>query len=220
MASRLEVEGKSIVMLGDFNPKIFQPAWLLSRDLVRQSEADQAEVQIIHAEVSSLEFEGYSIVVTRERFQISTSQAPFYPVIRDLVVGAFTLLSHTPIRALGLNTDGHFRMPSHEEWHGFGHRLTPKEGLWEGILKSPGMRSLTVEGIRPDLCPGYIRVKVEPSNLLIPGVFVSINDHLEPANAGVGCAPVVECLRQQWQEAQDRAQRILTTIVEDALKKS
>src|SRR5882762_5070374 len=99
-------------------------------------------------------------------------------VMRDLIVGTFNLLQHTPLHKLGINIDMHFRMDSEASWHAFGHRLAPKD-LWQDTLKNPGMRSLTMEGQRPDAFRGYIRVQVEPSIKIHPGVYVRVNDHYE-----------------------------------------
>jgi hypothetical protein len=47
MSDRLpEIQGISIVLLVDFNPKIFQPAWFAAQNLIRQQEADEATIHI------------------------------------------------------------------------------------------------------------------------------------------------------------------------------
>jgi hypothetical protein len=44
----LEVRGYSIVLLGSFNPAIFQPYWFASNGLLRPDEAKEATIQVIH----------------------------------------------------------------------------------------------------------------------------------------------------------------------------
>ena len=39
----------SIVLLGNFNPKIFQSAWFASQNLIRKIEANEAKIEIIHS---------------------------------------------------------------------------------------------------------------------------------------------------------------------------
>ncbi len=96
-----EIQGVSIVLLGDFNPKIFQPAWFAAQDLIRQQEADEADIKIIHPEVVSFATgQWLALEVTRERFVVSTTQDPYSKVMRDLVVGSFELLQHTPLYKL------------------------------------------------------------------------------------------------------------------------
>jgi hypothetical protein len=210
-----EIQGISVVWLGDFNPKIFQPAWFAAVDLVRKQEAEEANIEIIHPEVVSFSLEWLILQVTRERFFVSTSQEPYYEVVRDLVLGTFTLLRHTPIHKMGINMDMHFRMRSEDAWHAFGHRLAPKD-LWQGILENPGMRSLTMEGGRPDGCKGYIRVKVEPSERVHPGVYVNINDHYEVADpkSVVGNDEIRILFERSWSESLQRSRRIAYAFLE------
>jgi hypothetical protein len=165
-----EIQGVSIVLLGDFNPKIFQPAWFAAQNLIRQQEADEANIAIIHPEVVSFTLgQWLALEVTRERFAVSTAQEPYSKVMRDLVIGSFELLQHTPLHKLGINADMHFRMDSEKSWHAFGDLLAPKK-IWQGLLKTPGIRRFTMEGQRPDNFQGYIRVRVEPSVKIRPGV--------------------------------------------------
>jgi hypothetical protein len=42
----------SIVLVGNFNPAIFQPAWLAAKGLIRESEASAAVVEVIHPELA------------------------------------------------------------------------------------------------------------------------------------------------------------------------
>ena len=71
-----DIQGVTVVFLGDFNPKIFQPAWFAVQGLIRQQEAEEANVEIIHPDVVSFSLEWLALQVTRERFAISTTQSP------------------------------------------------------------------------------------------------------------------------------------------------
>ena len=130
-----EIKNLNIVFLGDFNPKIFQPAWFAAENLIRQRESEDAKIEIIHPEIVVIIFDWGRLEVTRDRFVLSTKQDPYYEILRDLVIGTFRLLRHTPIKMVGINTEMHFRMRSIKEWHDFGHLLAPKE-IWKGILES------------------------------------------------------------------------------------
>jgi hypothetical protein len=214
-APQLEIQGVSVILLGDFNPKIFQPAWFAAEGLIRKQEAEQATINIVHPEVVSFTLEWLELQVTRERFAISTPQEPYYEIVRDLVLGTFNLLRHTPLHKLGINTDMHFRMHSQEAWHAFGHRLAPKE-LWQGILDAPGMRSLTMESRRPDGFKGYIRVQVEPSAKVDPGVYLQVNDHyeVEAPQPGLGSSEMLTIFERAWSEALRRSKHIISVLME------
>jgi hypothetical protein len=216
MSDRLpEIQGISIVLLGDFNPKIFQPAWFAAQNLIRQQEADEATIHIIHPEVVSFSLQWLALEVTRERFAVSTTQEPYYKVTRDLVLGAFQLLQHTPLHKLGINADMHFRMDSEKSWHAFGDLLAPKE-IWQGLLKTPGMHSFTMEGQRPDNFQGYIRVQIEPSVKIRPGVYFQVNDHYEvqTLRPGMGADELLAIFERAWDESLTRSKNITSTLLQ------
>jgi hypothetical protein len=214
-AQEPDIQSISIVFLGDFNPKIFQPAWFAAQGLIRQKEADEAKIDVIHPEVVSFALEWLVLQVTRERFLASTTQQPYYKIVRDLVLGTFKLLQYTPLNKLGINTDMHFRMDSVENWHALGHRLAPKD-LWRDILKNPGMRLLNVEGQRPDEFRGYIRVQVEPSTRILPGVYFQVNDHyeIETIRPGMGAEEMLTIFERVWDDSLIRSKNIVSNILE------
>lgn len=211
-----EIKNLNIVFLGDFNPKIFQPAWFAAENLIRKRESEDAKIEIIHPEIVVITFDWGRLEVTRERFVLSTKQDPFYEVLRDLVIGTFKLLRHTPIKMVGINTEMHFRMKSEEEWHDFGHLLAPKK-IWEGILEKPGMRSLVMEeSVRQDGLKGYVRVMIEPSNKVQSGVCFKINDHYEVKDikAAIGCDEIIEIFEKSWGESLKRSNDIIHSLLE------
>ena len=130
-----ELQGMNFVLVGDFNPKIFHPFWFSHQSLISEHEGNEAKVEVVHSDVSIFNLEWMRLQVTRERFDISTSQEPYFEVLRDLVVGAFGTLEHTPVKMLGINHQMHFAMESEDEWHALGHKLAPKES-WNKVLKS------------------------------------------------------------------------------------
>lgn len=46
----LKIETLSVVFIGDFNPVIIQPFWLSQKTLIRDDEAENAKVEVIHNE--------------------------------------------------------------------------------------------------------------------------------------------------------------------------
>jgi hypothetical protein len=104
----IELEGMNIVLLGTFNPMIFQPAWFSAEGLLRREEAEAVEGVIIHREIASFETSWVNLQVRPERFMASTANSSFYEPLRDLVFGTFQVLHHTPIQKLGLNRNFHW----------------------------------------------------------------------------------------------------------------
>jgi hypothetical protein len=159
--------------------------------------------------------EWLALQVTREQCALTTTQEPYYVVMRDLIVGTFNLLQHTPLHKLGINIDMHFRMDAEASWHAFGHRLAPKD-LWKDTLTNPGMRSLTIEGQRPDAFRGYIRVQVEPSLKIHPGVSCRVNDHyeIETLQPGTGSDAMLDIFQRAWGASLTRSNHIIATLLE------
>lgn len=208
-----EIQGMSIVLLGSFNPKIFHPVWFAAQKLIREKEAEEANIELITPAVAKFSLDWMRLQVIQEQFVIETTQEPYYEILRDLVIGTFNFLSHTPVTMLGINTQQHFKMHSEEEWHRLGHELVPKEKYWTPTLKKPGMRSLTIEGQRPDEYKGYIQVKIEPSTKIQSGIYISINDHYE-AEKESNCNTIIDILNIDWINAEQRAEKIITHFMD------
>jgi hypothetical protein len=212
MSDAPEVQGANIVLRGDFNPKIFQPAWFSAQQLIPARESEEAEIEIITTEVTSFRIPWLQVQVTSASFRAETEQESHLETLRDLVVGTFKILSHTPIQFLGINAFAHLRMRSEDQWHAFGNRLAPK-GPWS-VLNQPGLLRLDMLGQRKDP-PGLIRTQVEPSSRIQPGVFVFVNDHYAVGDPGtaIGCEEVVTLLQDNW----DRSRTRFLTIVDSLL---
>lgn len=196
----LVLQGMNIVLVGDFNPKIFQPAWFVAHGLIGEKEAEVAEIQIISSDVIFYTMDWLRVQITRDRFQIDTAQEPYYEVMRDLVLGTFALLEHTPIHSMGINLDHHYRMSSEKAWHDFGDLLAPKSP-WTDLLNRPGLRTMVMEGLRRDEYAGLVRITIAPSTKVTPGVYFGINDHFEvnDIKKAIGCNEIMNTLKNTWE---------------------
>ncbi len=209
-----QIQRLSIVLRGSFNPAIFHPSWFASHDLIRSQEVDAANVQIVHPDAAVFAAEWLEINVVRDRFQAATTQESYYEALRDLVIGVLGLLYHTPLRLMGINRDFHYQLGSENAWHTVGHRLVPKAD-WEDLLEKPGMKSLVVQGVRPDDLQGYIRVKVEPSARVPYGVYVEVNDHYElkgPNGTKSEASEAMQILSERWRNSMQRSASIAQKI--------
>ena len=214
-----EQQASSIVFIGSFNPKIFQPAWFVKEGLIQKQEGDEADIEIMHNEVVSFGLHWLKLEVRRDKFQVNTSQENFYEFLKDLALGTFKLLKHTPIYQMGINLHMHFRMDSENEWHNFGHKLTPKE-IWNEVLAGPGMLKLSMQGDlnRNDL-NGYRQVTVEPSPKVPNGVYFTVNDHYEVKDKKienvVSCEEIVGILETKWRESIKASKEIIYQLLEN-----
>ena len=166
----------AIVVLGDFNPSIFQPLWFSSNGLMPEEETKDADISLIHKQVASFSISKIQIQVDDSRLGLTTFESPQGPILRDLAIGTLSILEHTPLTAIGLNHDMVFPLETDEAWHAVGDRLVPKSD-WKQIFDDPGMRQVLVEGKRPNCSADRVHVRVQPSANY--SVSISINQHYQ-----------------------------------------
>lgn len=173
----MEIDSASIIILGSFNPAIFHPVWFKANGLIKPQEVESAKLEVTHPFVSIFSVEWFRLQVEPERFVVQTNDEAHFELLSDLVAGTFSLLEHTPIKAMGMNRMMHFKMDSTEAWHAFGDKIAPKK-VWHGIMKEPGLLSLTMQEPKEG-SESFIRVKVEPSPQVRPGIYIDVNNHFE-----------------------------------------
>ncbi|MFH1114697.1 MAG: hypothetical protein V1792_12335 [Pseudomonadota bacterium] len=214
MAVQLKTRGVGVVLRGVFNPLIFQPAWFASCELISKREAEGARIEVIHRDAAVFSTEWLEIRILRDSFFAGTSQDSFHEQLRDLVLGTFDLLSHTPVHLMGLNSDYHYSLPSEKALNFIRNKLAPKSP-WQKLLDSPEMVTVGMKGKRKSPYEGWISVQVEPSRKVEPGIYIGVNDHYqltdkpEPVQ---GTRLVTEILRKRWGESLERAQSIAASI--------
>lgn len=199
-ATEPERESFSVVVLGDFNPSIFQPLWFSTNGLLPKEETENATISIIHREFASFSIGGIQVQVDGTRFGLTTLETPQGPVLRDLAIGTLSILEHTPLRAIGLNLDSVFSVETDDAWHAIGHRLVPKNN-WNAILDNPGMRQVIVEGQRQGCIANRVQMRVQPSG--VREVICAINQHYQldapPSTSVRECHnKSLRALREDW----------------------
>jgi hypothetical protein len=198
---KAEVEAASVVVLGRFNPAIFQPIWFGVQNLITPKDAESAKLVVIHPEIAAFSTGWFSLQVTVDRLQIETTNPIFYPLIRDLTTGTFGILSHTPVTRMGINTRRHYKSESEQEWNAIGNSLAPK-APWKEVLEAPGMRALVMWGKRPGTAAEKIEVRVEPESHGRDDrrIMVATN-HEYVLRKGEGAVHINELLNAEWDGA-------------------
>ena len=220
-----EISSVSVVLIGDFNPAIFTPAWFALHGLLPEDVAESAELQVAHQQVTEFAADWLHLQVTTERFVAQTSQAPYVRVC-DLVVRTFKeYLHHTPLRAFGINRQVHFQVKSSAERDRIGRTLAPVEpwGAWRQDLglddEYSGMKSLTMSQVNPEGRPtgGQINVTVELSSQIRNRrieVHVRVNDHYAGNNAELETAEhLMELLASNFDTSLERSNGIIDHIM-------
>ena len=169
-----ERQALSIVILGDFNPSIFQPLWFSANGLIPEEETKDADITMIQKGLALFSMGKVHVQVDESRLGLTTVESPQGPILRDLARGTLSVLEHTPLSAIGLNLDMAFVMESEEAWQALGDRLVPKHD-WLQIIDNPGMQQVVVEGRRSACKADRVHVRVQPSG--VRAVSVAVNQH-------------------------------------------
>jgi len=220
-----ELGAYSVVLLGNFNPSIFSPAWFGRYGLLTDEEVAVADVKVIHSDLALFTVDWLSLRVEQQRFQVQSQVSSIQ--IRDLVLKTFQdYLSHTPVHSMGINRQVHYKLPSRDHRMRFGRTLAPLEpwGDWgQEIEKGEepgGLISLSMRQPRPDGPKGYLQVTIQPSDS-IPrnsGIYFRANDHYEVASRDnlTGCEEIMTLLDSEFEKSLTRVERILDQVLAKA----
>jgi hypothetical protein len=227
----IELSGISVIAVGAFNPAIFQPLWFAEKKLMPPNAIDEAMEKDFMAtrEIAAFTADWLAVQVTLTQLSFSTVEEGREMDIRDLVKGVFELLPETPVDAVGVNADAHFRVGSEEEWHAIGDQFLPKD-FWQPLFddeqwkrrpgsdQTVGLRSMTVEATREDI-PSYVRTELAPSVRVTPlGVYAGVNAHFqltvgERQGKGVNVAEVIS---EHWDSTRAIEKELIERILEIA----
>lgn len=214
MAMRIEpaLSGVDVVFLGQFNPAILTPAWFAMHELL-PCDVDFATLLAAHPDVTAFSADWLRLHVTKDQFRIHTSQSPHVRLC-DLALRVFgEHLHHTPLNALGINRQVHFRVRNMAERDRIVRTLAPVApwGSWAGALGSDGDHggptSLTMTQVSPNDRPegDRINVTVEPSAFVgndRTGVYVRVNDHfVRPHDDGAGTRQLTALLKKHFESS-------------------
>lgn len=226
---QIQLSGISVVAVGAFNPAIFHPWWFAEKELMPENAIEDAveHESVAMRQLASFTADWLAVQVTLEQAAFSTVEEGREFDLRDVAKGVFDLLPETPIDAVGINADAHFRVGSEDDWHAIGDRILPKD-VWQPVFEGEewrrrpggatiGLRTVTVEASPKDRV-GWVRAEVAPSVRLTPrGVYVGVNTHFqltvsdEERGNGYKAARVVE---EQWDSSRKTERDVIERILE------
>lgn len=102
-----EAEGLDLVLVGSFNPAIFHPEWFFRQGIITEQDAKEAKVQDVSSEITIIQMCGILLQCVSDRFSLGTKNISNAERMQDLIRQTFSLLSHTPITACGINPNVH-----------------------------------------------------------------------------------------------------------------
>ena len=232
MQHKAEDFSSAIVVLGAFNPAIFSPDWLNGQGLIGDGDVAAAREGngggeiLVSRQVTTVETEWFVLQVEQNKFNL-TSKGVLSPALKDLAVGIFQSLPHTPVTAVGLNFMAHYKFANEQQWHKFGDVLAPK-GIWNSLYPDlhAGLSNLMIT-IEPATRSSDGRAKerrnitVQPSRKVKAGAFLSYNHHRElrreDSEDRVSADYVARIIDEKWESEWQEAERVLQRVVTDAL---
>lgn len=220
-----EFDSVAIVLVGRFNPAIFQPKWFGHCGLVTTEEADEAHIEIIHPEISKFQVGKFDLSVETSKLIASVSKPPFVDVMDFLERTFGEFLPHTPISKMGINRQVHFSVGSEDARNAIGMKLAPHEpwGDWVTAFERPlpnrgGLRTMIMEerGLE-DRPVGHFQVKLEPSLKIEgnAGIYMSTNDDYrvaDPENVE-GSKEILDLLHTSFEVSMRRAECVIDQIM-------
>jgi hypothetical protein len=218
-----DIDSASIVLIGHFNPMIFQPYWFVTQEIFSPEEAKNATIEVIHPEITSFDIDWLSVRVEKNIFSATSNKQPHIRV-HDFIVSTFgNYLVHTPIYRVGINRTIEFiaDIPTKDK---LGKKLAPQDvwGDWgkeiEGQRtgeKHGGLRLIIMEQRNlDDRFKGHIQTKVE-SSINFNGVHVDVNDHydIEEGDKVIGCEKVIAIVKNNFEKSMQKSEKIINHIM-------
>ncbi len=222
-----------IVAVGQFNPAIVSPSWLLNKALISESDSEAA-METLQALVKdglmSFDTSWFSFRLVHQQLVISTT-AGATPRVRDLAASIFRLLPETPVTAIGINFATDMQFDTAEEYHRFGDTLVPKT-VWSKLYPklNAGVASLQIAidstprnqvGVVSD-APEQRRFTIQPSNVInTNAVHIAYNHHY-PLNGNGGGRAAMDLIKDRWQvdfsEAEENFELLANLLVDGETK--
>ncbi len=212
------VDDASIIAVGNFNPSIFHPEWMIRKGIVPEWEYGKPNNL---PDLSQFTLPtNKQVEVYLNRFLIRSQTPSEHLEIRDIASGIFTCLCETPIDQLGMNYSRVYQM-SESFWRQFGQSFAPR-APWSSIadyLDQPdledaenfGMIDLMYQLPRPDELGGYLRPRIRAVNVVQRTVELSVNSHVNIQEKSA--AEAVKTLAEHWENTLSISGEIIDNIL-------
>ena len=211
----LQIETRGSVFLGDFNPSIFQPFWLASKNLIQEEEAKNAKIDVVMNELSRFQLgEWLSVEVSRNRCEFKTMKSPYFSPMKDLASNVFRILGETPIKAVGINNIYDLSLKNEENYYKFGDSLAPLSN-WSDSLDSPKLLNIEIVETQEEAKQLLKRINISPTPLELKvnfGVNFNVNNHfILPNNSSGNKAAIL--VEDKNDFCADNSRKIVTNIL-------
>lgn len=122
------INRSTIVFVGQFNPSIFHPTWFEKHKILpiqdtqwalgenaqkKEIQAEEGKIVItdrppllVQHDVARVDFKSLQLFAQQNRVDFVATDKAKFSMLREVVTKTFTLLNHTPIKAVGINFMG------------------------------------------------------------------------------------------------------------------
>lgn len=205
------IKNLSIVLIGNFNPSIVTPHWLASKKAIRESEAENAVIKIIHPEISDFKISFAEIQVSQDKFIINCNNEADFDLTRDLLISIFTFLNETPVKGIGINYITHFSFEKAKDYNNFGNWLSP-HSIWKDDLTEPKLLELKI--VEPFTEGNSVKnlVSISTSDKIQQnGVRYQLNYHIEIAREKT--RSLSEVFQQHWEISNQKSEKVFHSLI-------
>ena len=218
----------SVVLIGDFNPLMFQPEWFKRNGIISPEEVDIAEnnktsPMVISNQITMFKTSQFDIRIEQKRFQVVAEKEPFI-VLKDFVIKTFEKLGGLIITAVGFNYSAHYNIGDKSKYELIGDRLAPKK-YWNDLLgdevtgtdRKSGLMSITMQkNMEND--KGHLSMILQPSAVVNTGVFLSCNDHINFKDDDSIADNVMETIDTLFELSFDKMKNLQQNLLIEVLK--
>lgn len=219
----------SIVLLGDFNPAMFQPEWFSKNNIIPPEEVDFARNQsttcpiIVTPQLTLFKTSQFSVKIEQKRFQVVADKEPII-ALKDFILKTFEKLSGYVITAFGFNFNAHYNVGDLETYQKIGDRLAPKD-YWgkllgdevSGLDRKSGLTTLEMRKTKEENA-GYIAIILQPSAFIHPGVFMNCNDHFNLSKDDSMAEIVIEKIEQVFDSSFESMKEMQVNILSEVVR--
>jgi len=219
----------SIVLIGTFNPLLFQPEWFGKNEVISMDDLEFARNKdnilptIITPQLTLFRTSQLSIRIDENRFQVVAEKEPLI-TIKDFVKKTFEKLGGLKIIAYGFNYNAHYQFNSISEIHAFADKLTPKQ-YWSSFLgkdvsgddRKSGLSSLQMFKAKEN-GEGQILIALQRSAPVKNGIYLNCNDHTNINEDDSAAEIVMEKIEDSFEESFRYMAKIQEDLIMEATK--
>lgn len=202
---KLHMETIRVVLYGQFNPSIFQPLWMASKNLIGEEEAKQANIQVIHSTLAQFSIDDWlSVRVTKNSAYFEAPMA-FNPALRDFVTGIFSILKETPLDTFHFDCFFEILLLNDEMYDKFGNFISPLD-IWKEYTEEPELQNIIILDKKNGKS-----FDIRPSNIIKRnGITLLVTNHSEIKNA----IEFIDYLNLSWDETINNSQVTMYNLMD------